>query len=200
MVYRWISFCTQLVYFILCHDTPYNVIMNSFCHIYALRYGANEPMKGRDRILTHQPEIVGIRFDIGLYVGEKLGYIKRKKNIIIRCMYTLAYIYSDHLKLLFCPFMMTSSNGNIVRVTGPLCGEFTGHRWIPWTKANDAELWCFLWYASWINGWVNNRGAGDLRRQHAHYDVIVMSSVCIYMITTWHGRAIRITGPLIKDL
>ena len=26
---------------------------------------------------------------------------------------------------------MTSSNGNIFRVTGPLYGEFTGHRWIP---------------------------------------------------------------------
>ena len=25
-----------------------------------------------------------------------------------------------------CPSMMTSSNGNIFRVTGPLCGEFTG--------------------------------------------------------------------------
>ena len=24
----------------------------------------------------------------------------------------------------------------------PLCGEFTGHRWIP--KVSDAELWCFL--------------------------------------------------------
>ena len=66
--------------------------------------------------------------------------------------------------------MMTSSNGNIFRVTGPLCGEFTGDRWIPHTKASDAELWCFLW----INGWVNNREAGDLRRQRAHYDVIVM--------------------------
>ena len=27
-------------------------------------------------------------------------------------------------------FMMTSSNGNIFRVTGSLCEEFTGHRWI----------------------------------------------------------------------
>ena len=27
--------------------------------------------------------------------------------------------------------MMTSLNGNIFRVTGPLCGEFIGHRWIP---------------------------------------------------------------------
>ena len=38
-------------------------------------------------------------------------------------------------------------NGNIFRVTGPLCGEFIGHRWSPLTKASDAELWCFLWSA-----------------------------------------------------
>ena len=44
-------------------------------------------------------------------------------------------------------FMMTSSNGNIFRFTGHLCGEFTGHRWIPHTKASDAELLCFLWSA-----------------------------------------------------
>ena len=44
------------------------------------------------------------------------------------------------------------------RVTGPLCGEFTGHRWIPRT-----------------NGWVNNREAGDVRRHSTHYDVNVMS-------------------------
>ena len=43
--------------------------------------------------------------------------------------------------------MMTSSNGNNFRVTGHLCGEFTGPRWIPCTKASDAELWCFLWSA-----------------------------------------------------
>ena len=29
--------------------------------------------------------------------------------------------------------------------TGHLCVEFTGQRWIPRTKASDAELWCFLW-------------------------------------------------------
>ena len=28
-----------------------------------------------------------------------------------------------------------------------LCGEFTGHRWIPRIKASDAELRCFLWSA-----------------------------------------------------
>ena len=44
-------------------------------------------------------------------------------------------------------FMMTSPNCNIFRVTGHLCGKFTGHRWIPRIKASDAELWCFLWSA-----------------------------------------------------
>ena len=44
--------------------------------------------------------------------------------------------------------MMTSSNWNVFRVTGHLCREFTGPRWIPRTKASDAELWCFLWSAS----------------------------------------------------
>ena len=41
--------------------------------------------------------------------------------------------------------MMTSSSGNIFRVTDHLCGKFIGHRWIPRTKASCAELWCFLW-------------------------------------------------------
>ena len=45
-------------------------------------------------------------------------------------------------------FMMTSSNGNIFRVTDHLWGESIGHRWIPPTKASDAELLCFLWSAS----------------------------------------------------
>ena len=33
--------------------------------------------------------------------------------------------------------MMTSSNGNIFRIADHLCGEFTGPRWIPHTKASD---------------------------------------------------------------
>ena len=33
----------------------------------------------------------------------------------------------------------------------------------------------FLW--SWINGSVNNREVGNLRRHHAHYDVIVINVV-----------------------
>ena len=46
----------------------------------------------------------------------------------------------------FC-VMMTSSNGNIFRITSPLWGEFTGHRWISLTKTSDVELWRFIWSA-----------------------------------------------------
>ena len=51
---------------------------------------------------------------------------------------------SSRLNVVTCGrelIMMTSTNGNIFRITGPLCGEFTGHRWIPRTKDSDTELW-----------------------------------------------------------
>ena len=70
--------------------------------------------------------------------------------------------------------MMTPSNGNIFRVAGHWCGEFTGHRWIPRTKASarsfDVSLICAR-----INAWLNTREAGDLGRHHAHYYVTVMN-------------------------
>ena len=65
--------------------------------------------------------------------------------------------------------MMTSSNGNIFGVTGPLYEEFTGQRWIPRTWALNFSLIC-----AWIYDGVNNCEAGDLRRHGAPYDVTVM--------------------------
>ena len=62
--------------------------------------------------------------------------------------------------------MMTPSNENIFRVTGHLCGEFTG-QW------RGALLFSFI--CAWIYGWVNNGEAGDMRRHRAHYDVIAMT-------------------------
>ena len=58
-------------------------------------------------------------------------------------------------------YKMTSTNGNVFRVTGPLCGEFTGPGEFP-TQIND---------------WVINREAGDLRRHRGHYDINVMIRV-----------------------
>ena len=58
--------------------------------------------------------------------------------------HVLAHVYPEIwtkqncLRVGFSYAMMTLSNGNIFRITGPLCGEFTGHRWIPHVKASDA--------------------------------------------------------------
>ena len=79
-----------------------------------------------------------------------------------------------HLHTPIGNIMMTSSNENIFRVTGPFCGnspvtgEFPTHKG-QWRGTLMLSLIC-----DWINGWVNNREVGDLRRHRAHYDVIVM--------------------------
>ena len=77
-------------------------------------------------------------------------------------------------------FKMTSSNGNIFCVTGPLCGEFTGHRWIPLTKPVTRAL-MFPLTCTWTSSWVNNRNAGDLRYYRAHYNVIAMFQLLWYL-------------------
>ena len=83
----------------------------------------------------------------------------------------------EHKRILAFLLWWRHQMKNIFRVTGPLCGEYTGHRWIPRTKASHAEFWCFFLSAPWVNGWVNTREAGDLRRHRAHYDVIVMMNL-----------------------
>ena len=67
--------------------------------------------------------------------------------------------------------IMTSLNGHISLITGPLRGEFTGHRWISLTKASDSELWCVSLIYAWTNGDENHRDAGDLRRHGPHHGV-----------------------------
>ena len=71
-------------------------------------------------------------------------------------------------------FMMTSSNGIIFRIAGPLWGESTGHQLILLTKASDAELWCFLWSApdQTIEQTTVTPVIWDANR--THYDVTVM--------------------------
>ena len=70
-------------------------------------------------------------------------YVSFKKIQLKIAPFGSASMYFDRVRM---EPMMTSSNGNIFRVTGHLCGEFTGPRWIPRTKASDAELWYFPWF------------------------------------------------------
>ena len=60
---------------------------------------------------------------------------------------------------------------------------------------------------AWINGWVNNREAYDLRRDHTHYDVIVMihhilcnTAWCRWLLIKYKQIVIKaISGTLITD-
>ena len=76
--------------------------------------------------------------------------VRRAEIVILNVVHRNVHCFSAfhplkyaHVSLLVCFVMMTSSNGNIFRVTGHLCGD----RWIPLTKPSDAQLWCFLWSA-----------------------------------------------------
>ena len=46
---------------------------------------------------------------------------------------------------------------------------------------------------AWINDWVNNREAGHLRRQHGHYDVIVMAchGMIYFSVQQWNSTMLR---------
>ena len=65
----------------------------------------------------------------------------------------------------------------------PLTSEFPSQQW------HGALMFSLI--CAWLNGWVNNRGAGDLRRHRADYDIIVMNlSSSIYHYWWWgEGRA-----------
>ena len=53
-----------------------------------------------------------------------------------------------------------------------------------------------------INDWVNNREAGDLRRQHGHYDVIVMYCSDLQLVTIGFGMVMWRVGdrPSLKPM
>ena len=91
-------------------------------------------------------------FEFSLNIGTlRCKYISHDSNMIRQvAMFFLSSMISmqrECISLLYSLTMMTSWNENIFRVTGQLCGQFTGHWWIPRTKTSDAELWCFLWSA-----------------------------------------------------
>ena len=97
--------------------------------------------------------------------------------------------------------MMMSSNGNIFRVTGHLCREFTDHRWIPHTKASDAEFWLFflnlrlnksLSKQSW--GWGFETPSRPLWR---HWIGTMVNGVPPAHYTLCFAKALNL-GPLIR--
>ena len=74
----------------------------------------------------HYREINEIKFD------------ELKQNVQLQLIYSRTkFMAINHI------IMMTSSNGSIFRVTGPLGGD----RWISLRNASDAVLWRLIWSA-----------------------------------------------------
>ena len=69
--------------------------------------------------------------------------------------------------------MMTSSNGTIFRVTGPLYGKFTGPGEFPAQRpvTRSFDVFCDLHPNNRLS---KNGEAGDLRRHRVHHHVTVM--------------------------
>ena len=113
-----------------------------FTH-YITRYNAHSLDIWR-KIYTVMMNIDGLLQNCSIFRRKPFSEKRFGSNVLIGAENSIYSIFSANSQ----KFMMTSSNGSIFRVTGHLCGEFTGPRWIPHTKASDAELWCFLWSVS----------------------------------------------------
>ena len=134
----------------ICYDKNYNIIQNLwlFYNLGITRYGN----------CCHN----------GILEVWEMSYINETDGISWTCIsiYTLTLAVSSPMTFYI---MMTSSNGNISRVTGPLCGWVRSSRKGQWRGALIFSLIC-----AWIKVWVNNCEAGDLRCHRAHYAVDVM--------------------------
>ena len=88
-----------------------------------------------------------------------------------------------------CPSnMMTSSNGNVLRVTGNLCGEFTGPRWPvdsphkwPITRKmfplDDVIMMWFgqsIYYLFWVPSWIHSGMFGYAYCYESHKTVLII--------------------------
>ena len=96
-------------------------------------------MNNDDNIITHQyADIFSSSIKHQLEIVDVItSHIKRLElHIHVDC----DYVIWERNAAPWLIYMMTLSNGNIFRVTGPLCEEITGHRLIPLTKASDEEL------------------------------------------------------------
>ena len=80
----------------------------------------------------------------------------------------------DQIRLTLEKILMTSSNGSIFRVTGPLWGGIHRSPMDSPLKGYWRGALMFTLICNWTNGWANNRDAGDLRRHRAHYGATVM--------------------------
>ena len=104
---------------------------------------------------------------------------------------------NNSTRVIWISVMMTSWNGNIFRVSGPLWGESTGHRWIPLPKTG-------------LDAFFGLRLNKRLRKQAicwwfeihcTHHDVTVMAihASCFFSHMTYQQQVYH-TGELLTLL
>ena len=123
----------------------------------------------------------------GKWIGYILVVTLSNCTQIRRCLWYVVFMYRNT--------MFVVNDGLIkwkFEFTGPLRGEFTGHRRIPLIKGQWCGALIFSSICAWINSWVNNREAGDLRHHRAHYDVIVMQ----HSFSADGGAMSQVTSPM----
>ena len=146
-------------------DTVIHVLIQSMIYVsyFQLPRFMEYRVVGTDCVTTLRPTQNGHHFaeDISKFFVRKLLYLFPGSNLQYACTgsdndLNMNGIESHHLNQRLVSFLMstctgrppcvmiTSSSDNIFNVTGPLRGEFTGHRWIPFTKASDGSFDVFV--------------------------------------------------------
>ena len=97
------------------------------------------------------------------------------------CRKSVVHLHFISFQMGVIYFLTLNPNDDVIKwkrfhVTGPLCGEFAGHRCILLTKASDADLSFYL-FCAWTNGSANHQNASDSRRHCALYHVTVMQQI-----------------------
>ena len=117
-------------------------------------YTRNMPYTIYTRFVVVLPIFIGFIWSIHTYISYSFGITSTGDiiSLLIASEITGKLYRFKTTKLTIFPgmhksTMMTSSNGNLFCVTGHLCEEFTGHRWIP-HKGQWRGAWCSLWSAS----------------------------------------------------
>ena len=103
--------------------------------------------------------------------------------------------------------MMTSLNGNIFRVTDHLCGEFTGHRWIPRTKASEAKRVSKQSWGWWFETparplWHHNNAMTcfyfTVTLTTSHTSIFCMGAVGISPSVSWTIPEVELTASTLQ--
>ena len=97
--------------------------------------------------------------------GQKFPWQQMRTQRIPAC----SMAWWRHQMETFSALLALCAGNSPVPVNPPHKGQWRGALMFP------------LIYA-WINDWVNNREAGDLRRQRGHYDVIVMVKSSYFLL------------------